>query len=210
MPAVTECIGGTMLQPDAPVRFREKRAELGVCFTNMGTDATISEAKGLGVFSRVVKKCAQRQDALGDVTFYCLGTGAPVKGAQNVGLLSQAELTEFYRQHADVYLNLDTGAKINGWPLGTEALLTGAVLISTDPNGMNGGYGYTEEEMFIVEARDVNSVVERILELAEDRDMWKRMSDASLRKSLFFFGFENQQAKVFAAIESSCAKGAAR
>ena len=52
--------------------------------------------------------------------------------------MTQEQLDEFYASTPiDIYFNLCRSSAINGWPLGGEALMHGALLFSTDALGLN-------------------------------------------------------------------------
>eukprot|EP00339_Tiarina_fusa_P007612 CAMPEP_0117083498 /NCGR_PEP_ID=MMETSP0472-20121206/58793_1 /TAXON_ID=693140 ORGANISM="Tiarina fusus, Strain LIS" /NCGR_SAMPLE_ID=MMETSP0472 /ASSEMBLY_ACC=CAM_ASM_000603 /LENGTH=82 /DNA_ID=CAMNT_0004812157 /DNA_START=272 /DNA_END=520 /DNA_ORIENTATION=- len=69
-----------------------------------------------------------------------------------MGSMNQANLSAFYRDNVDIYVNTEPGKKLNGWPLGMEALLQGAVGIQADPHHLSRTeeWNITKADMFVV------------------------------------------------------------
>ena len=120
-----------------------------------------------------------------------------------MGILNQDELDKFYSSHVNIYVSADTGRLLNGWPLGIEALLQGAVGIVTDPHNMNTAWGLTRDEIKIVPSNsETASEIARFLcTVAANRSLLFRMASLSQAKIHSLLSYDKSQGRVFAAIE---------
>jgi hypothetical protein len=125
-----------------------------------------------------------------------------------MGMMEQNDLDEFYKSSVDIYINTETGKALNGWPLGIEALIQGAVGIQMDPLGMNSGWGFTDEEMFILRSESdlVSQIGSILVKLVQDRHLLHRMSLKSQKKIFDLLAYEKSQANVFRALTTRICK----
>ena len=204
---VVFALGGTFLQRNSlkvPKRRKEETDKIAVCFTQASGNAL---EKGDAFFEQSIRGFAASFPDLWKKTIvYTVGRARPITNLSviNMGVMDQERLDAFYRGYVDIYINTETGLAFNGWPLGSEALLQGAVGITTDSQGMNAGFNFTDEEIFIVPTMEagVPHIIQALARLTNDTDLLYSMSQKIQRKVHELFAFSNSQAKVFAAIDA--------
>lgn len=204
---VVLALGGTFLNQNSlkvPKRRKEESDKIAVCFTQASGNA---REKGDAFFEQAIKGFAASFPDLWKKTIvYTVGRSSPITNMSviNMGVMDQERLDAFYRGYIDIYINTETGLALNGWPLGSEALLQGAVGITTDPQGMNAGFNFSDEEIFIVPTMEagVPHIIQALARLTNDTDLLYSMSQKSQRKVHELYAFSNSQAKVFAAIDA--------
>ena len=132
-----------------------------------------------------------------DVRFIAIGNTAFSKPIERVAPMPMHELMDFYRQEVDIMVSIDTAKAFNGWPLGVEAALNGAVLITTDIANANQHYGFPNESLFIFDLNQRSAVVEFIHEMNVDRRQLMARSQFCQRAFLTFYAYEAQQGRIF-------------
>jgi hypothetical protein len=130
-----ETLAGFYNPPGGDYRHVVQRdhGPIHVCFTTLGPP----EVKGTHHYLKLVHAYRERYGN-GSVVFHSVGRVPERVGIHHINVLGQSALNEFYkRTPIDVYVNLDLQPGINGWPLGLEAMVQGAVLFSTDELDLN-------------------------------------------------------------------------
>lgn len=199
---VVMALGGSYLQKETMLIPKNYSASkrIGICFTQMSGDSTF---KGDDIFANAIKWFSKNHPGLRKETqVYTVGRSSHVDGGIAMGMMEQNDLDEFYKLSVDIYINTETGKALNGWPLGVEALIQGAVGIQTDPLGMNSGWGFTDEEMFILQSESdlVTQIGSMLVKLVQDRHLLYGMSMKSQKKIFDLLAYEKSQAKVFRAL----------
>ncbi len=159
--------------------------------------------------------------------FGTFGADAP-NGRCNASYLfppmAQASLNLAYADQIDIFVNPDTGIT-NGWPLGGESLLTGAVIFSTDVRDSNVGSGFgfvpltdatradnTAEFVFLETLQpnitvpvflppNITRAALQLAELHSDRALLESMSLRSQSRACRLFGYDSVLNKMFQAID---------
>ena len=151
--------------------------KLTVCFTCLGNPST----KGYSLFCNVANLAVRTFDAEKINFVTCGNINQSIPEIKCKGLLSQQELCKFYKEEVDVYFNADTGIEYNGWPLGIEALLSGCVLMTTDPKGENQHYfNFTTDEIFIITPTTSEIMIVSFLKsLLEDRSLCQKIATSA-------------------------------
>lgn len=172
--------------------FKSASIPLRICFTCYW-DHT---GKGFDNYVTIAKTF---RDKYPDSTaeFLSIGSAPRSEGIQTFGHMSQLELSAYYSENVDIYVNLENGLCFNGWPLGTEALVCGSVLLTTDCHNFNkiSGFNFTESEMFISEPNNIQFYVDAIAALDSDRHRLLKMSHKGQEKALEILSYNNHQAK---------------
>ena len=135
-----------------------------------------------------------------------VGPNSNRSGVQYTGLMNQEHLDTFYREKIDIYINPEPGLHFNGWPLGTEAMIQGAVMITTDPLGMNNHYHFTKDEMVIVPVGGAEEIATAVVELVNDRALLHRVSNMGQKRLFEVLNYDNGIGKVFEAMEARMEK----
>ena len=170
---------------------------LTVCFTSLG----VVIDKGADHYLQIAELFATTYPA-DNVIFLGVGIVPPSPAVAHLRAMPQTALDAFYQQTVDIMFNLDRTDCEHGWPLGTEGLVKGAVLFSTDLHNMNERNGYRfGEEVFIVNETHMNRTVDQLHAYYEDRDMLHRHSLAGQHRAHHLFGFDKQMRVVLGAID---------
>lgn len=139
----------------------QKNGQLRLCFTTLGN----LYFKGYTIFKNLAHLASQK---FGKEKFRFIAVGN-IKESDDIierkGILSQPDLHKFYYEDVDIYINGDNGVEYNGWPLGTEALLAGCLLITTDIHQENCHYfNFTPDEMLIITPTNCELIILDFLE----------------------------------------------
>lgn len=191
---VLECLGGSFISRDMPqfVPKPLKQGKLTVCFASMGH----AKEKGSDHFLQIAKTY---HDVFPrhNVRFVAISKAAFPKPVERVAPMAMHDLMEFYQQEVDIIISIDTAKAFNGWPLGVEAALNGAVLITTDSSNANRHYGFPDDSLFIFNHTQIEPVVELIRQLELDRHRLLTRSRRCQQAFLDFYAYEKQQGRVF-------------
>jgi len=181
---------------EAPVRKPKKdTGPLNVCFTCLGEHY----AKGVDLYINVVELYRKRHPN-DYMAFYFVGSSPISKLIAFVPLMSQEQLDAFYRKEIDVMLNLERNKTVNGWPLGTEAAINGAVLLTTDNDNLNKRNRFFLDDFHIVSMHHTDGIIHKIKQLYDDRQLLHSKS-VSLQDRVFeLFKYENMMGKLFKTI----------
>lgn len=170
--------------------------KMTVCFSSLG----ISEDKGDDYYLEVVDRYTQKY-AVDNIEFISIGNCKKHPHIESFQPMNYKDLAKFYQKKVDIYLNLETGYFINGWPLGLEAIREGAVLITTDRHDSSKHYDHP----FYV-TNNINDFVEFIKILHDDRVLLKIKSKECQKFVTRYSSYENQQLKIKKFIEENINK----
>ena len=187
--------GGAFYYKDEILKYKSVNTNLNtpltVCFTSLGN----YEDKGAHHYVALVNffhstyphipiKCI----SIGNCPSSPLITPCPP--------MDQKSLSEFYYSNVDVIINLETGAGLNGFPLGCEAIIQGAVLFTTDLYNQNSNNNYNFDPFHII-TFDYPSIAEKIVHLHTDRESLSQKSKALQEKMFQLFSYQNTMQKIF-------------
>lgn len=176
-----------------PVRsFDTEHNYLRVCFTSLGDP----EMKGLPHYIEL-SNYFKRHFPLDNITFYLVGLRHKEYGNDSnlvhIPQMSQANLNKFYQENVDIICNLDTTKYLNGWPLGVEAVLTGALLLTTDRFNLNErNRFYFNEGLFVADRNNLSEAASWIHRYVNDRRRLQRDSMIIQRLAFFLFNYDAQ------------------
>jgi len=197
--------GATYLQKDTPKRRKKMLSTLsfGVCFTSLGHPIE----KGYVLYEEIVKMYVTKYPD-DEIEFNACGN-CDEYGKLDIikyhSKLPQKELDEFYHNNIDVYLNLHQTDTFQGFPLGTEAVLQGSVLITSDmcQNNQGNGFNLTDDDgIFIRDPKNTEQIMKLIKCLYDDRIKCYELGMKAQDKAYELFSYENQQQKIFDFIEN--------
>lgn len=173
-------------------KLKEAKDTLAVSFASLG----IVSEKGSDHYVKIAE-IFKRTFPKDDVLFFGIGNVPPSPAVIHLDVMSQAQLNAFYRRYIDVAFNLDRTEMRNGWPLGAEAMLQGAILFTTDNHHMNNKTGFHfGDEVYVVVEDDIDATVDKLHELVNDQVMLRRLSRAAQQRSARVFGYENTMKKI--------------
>lgn len=191
-----ECLGGTFFTREGihPYKVSIKHKDrLIVAFASLGH----SVEKGASTYLEITKNFKDKYP-LSNVNFIAIGNYPfEQQGVEIYSPMPMMKLIDFYKSNVDILISIDTGIAFNGWPLGIEAALTGALLATTDPNNLQQYYDIPDNSLAIFDISNTIGVVDLIHNMDEDRiELFKRGN-----KCREFFStmcsYENQQSKIF-------------
>ena len=174
-----------------PKKINNKK--ITVCFSSLG----ISVDKGDDSYLQIVDRYNQYYPS-DYVEFISIGNCKTHPHITRYPPMDYIQLEKFYQTKVDIYLNLETGYFLNGWPLGLEAVKEGAVLITTDRHGVSDYYTHP----FYV-SNNTSKFVDFIKELHDDRDLLMKKSVMCQEFVLEYSSYQNQQLKIKDYIEET-------
>ena len=189
-----ELYGGTFLKkgevpiPQKPIND----GVLTVGFASMGHSAE----KGTRHYVRLAKLYKEKYPN-SRVEFISIGQSALDPAIIHHAPMAMQDLLTFYRQQVDIMVTMDTGIAYNGWPLGSEAALSGAVLATTDPHGARDKYNLAPDTIFCFDLDNLQRLADFIVSLDQDRSYLQKRSSALQSEITAMLSYENQQVKIF-------------
>jgi hypothetical protein len=174
---------------------------LVVCFTSLG-DIKEKGADHYVSFAEAFHTRYPRDN----VVFWGIGNVPPSPIVQVLPAMPQAELDKVYADRVDVYITCENTDRMNGWPLGSEAVLRGAVLFATDDNNYNDGNGYFFSEGFTRlgnRSADNMAALEQLHRYAEDFNELHRHSVAIQQRAVKLFSFTAQMQPIFLKLDAT-------
>jgi len=199
-PVVT-VYGGPIFPPGSKVVLKREHAPLQplfACFTSLGD----VKEKGADLYVAIAESF-RRTHPKDNVVFFGVGAVPPSSAVVHLESMPQASLDAFYREHVDIIFNLERTDRLNGWPLGTEAVAQGAVLFTTDHLNLNerNGYNFGEEVHIVVEA-NMEATVHRLHLYYGDRPVLHNHSLAGQQRIKEIYGYEAQMPPLLDAIKA--------
>jgi glycosyltransferase involved in cell wall biosynthesis len=190
--------------------FMHRQETLQVGFASVGVD----KEKGVHLFLDLCHWFLKNRASLPIKFFFVGRLGPDVAVPRNVvvsPMMTQEQLDLYYSSEVDVYVNFETGAGVHGWPLGVEAVLTGAVLVTTDVHDSNSNNKFNfrtytnypssaEIAVFDVPV-EVEKVASFLVSLYNDRSLLRSMSVNGQKKACTLFSYENHMNKLFETID---------
>lgn len=197
---VVEVFGGVFLPRGARKELKAAKSPsqpLGVAFSSLGD----VREKGADLYVALAERFKERYP--GDPAgFYGVGNVPASPTVIHVPTMPQANLTAFYRSKIDVYFNLDRTDRRNGWPLGIEAVLEGAVLFTTEDKGMNAANNFKfREGLTIVTEGNEAPALALLHDYVQDRRKLALHSAAIQQRSVDLFGYAQQTGRIARAIK---------
>lgn len=189
---ILEIYGGPMVPNGHQCDFtppNRKRA-MHVCFTSVGN----MEKKGAYEYQEIAERYALTYP-YDPVKFFAVGNVPNSMNIISLKAMDQKMLSKFYRDDVDIIFNLDTTDNENGWPLGSEAMLEGNILFSTDPRDLNVANGFNFE-FFKVNLSDIDQVLRNLRSLRKNRKKMIAMQKATQKKACALFSYNVTTKKV--------------
>jgi hypothetical protein len=182
-------IGPMFEHNESVINKKINNGEFVVCFSSMG----YNNDKGANDFSKIVDDYIIKYPK-DNIRFISIGNCVENAKIKKFSPMDYKELQHFYYKNVDVYLNLDTGASFNGWPLGMESLKSGSVLITTDKLNVSKFYNLDNSPFFIT--NNLSDFVVIIKKLYDDRNLTLEKSIKCQKFVYDYTSYENQQLKI--------------
>ena len=202
---VLEAFGGPFLTEHAQLLHRaphERGQNLTVCFTSLGA----MEEKGADHYITIAE-AYQALYGLDGIEFLGIGNVPSSPAVTALQSMPQVSLDALYASRVDIIFNLDRTHNRHGWPLGSEAVLQGAVLFSTDKHGLNEANKFYFHDGFVrVIEGDVAATVKALRTYALDRALLSRHSFAVQERTAKLFGFGEQMGKIIISMKAAISR----
>jgi hypothetical protein len=206
---VIHAYGGPFLRQGAiRISKNKKSAEtpLFICFTSLGS----IEEKGADHYVAVAEEY-NRIYSDDNVIFYGVGIVPSSPSVVHKDQMPQAELDDFYRDTVDIIFNLDRTNNRHGWPLGLEAVKHGAVLFSTNYQGLNSKNGFDFFEGFVeVDEFHINKTISTLRKYSLDREILLNHSMKIQKRFFQLFDFTSQMHKIILSIDTAISASLSR
>lgn len=169
---------------------------LKICFTSLGN---IIE-KGADIYIKIAEKYKNMYPN-DDIIFYGIGIVPTSPIITKMNPLPQSELDIFYRDNIDIIFNLDRGNLLNGWPLGVEGAIYGALLLTTNNDNMNILNNYNFNEFLLINSNNIDDIINKIKMLYIDRELLNKLSIELQTKVHHLFSFDRTMKLIFEFIQ---------
>jgi hypothetical protein len=192
----TEALIATMLMPNDSIISNIEKNHIGVCFSSLG----FGHAKGDKNYLRIVDYYREKYSNDDRVKFFSVGNCEYHPNIIQLDPMDYISLNKFYRETIDIYLNLENGSDFNGWPLGIDAAMEGAVILTTDARKSNDVYKVPHNSYIIINA--IDQAAQIIKDLSTNRDLLLEHSVNTKEYLDKIITYDNQQKRIFNFIES--------
>jgi hypothetical protein len=190
------CAKGARMIPKQP---SSNGSPLVVAFTSLGD----VRSKGADLYVSIAQDY-RRTFPKDNITFLGIGNVPSSPAVQAMQPMPQADLLVFYRDTVDVIMSLERTDRENGWPLGIEAVLEGAVLFTMDKFGLNEANGFNfGDGIVIVSEWDTAPVLDKLHSYVHNRELLRIHSRTIQERAFELFSFEKQVGTIFGALERS-------
>jgi hypothetical protein len=185
-----EALMGPFMEKDQVILKNKKKERLGVVFASLGH----GYAKGDQYFVKLVEKY-KKFFPRDKIDFYSIGNCQQSKDIFHSTPMDYISLSEFYREYCDIYLNLETGRDLNGWPLGIEAAIEGSLIFTSDTRDSSALYGVPSNSFFI--SNSLEAHLHKIKEIYENRELINVYGENTRDYLSTIITYENQQEVIF-------------
>lgn len=186
----------TLLDKDEEIITNIDRERLGVCFSSLGPRHIKGEKTYLDIAE--FYKTNYPDDT---VDFYSVGNCVRSPYIKHFEAMDYKTLGEFYKKHINMYLNLETGINFNGWPLGIEAVVQGAVILTTDYRQSATKYKIPPNTFFI--SNHLSDIVKGIKQFYENKNLLQEYSLNTKAYLTSLISYKQQQSRIFDFIQNA-------
>ena len=181
---------GPMFSKHEEIKIKNiNNSELTICFSSLGN----GDEKGDDKYINIVNDYKLKYP-IDNVNFISIGNCKKHDNIVNYSPMNYVELENFYYNNVDVYLNLETGKRFNGWPLGIESVKAGAVLITTDTLNVSNLFDLKSNPFYIT--NDLNHYVDIIKSLHDDRVKLQKKSKEGQNFVIKYSSYDKQQLRL--------------
>lgn len=172
---------------------------LTVCFSSIGD----GNGKGDNMYIRIVEEYSRRYPS-DKIQFISIGNCMDNDKIRKYSTFDYLSLHHFYKENVDIYLNLETGVFPNGWPLGLEAMCSGAALLTTDVKNSYPKYDIRKDSIQV--CHSINDFVDKIRELSINRNYLYTITQNNNEFIDRYINMNNQQYKIHSFIKDVMAR----
>lgn len=187
---------GPFLEKDQAILTNVSKQRLGICFSSLGH----GHAKGDMAYLAIAEYYRNNYPNHA-VDFYSVGNCSRSAYIKHFDAMDFRALSNFYKNHIDLYVNLETGAEFNGWPLGIEAAVQGAVLLTTDSRQSASKYRVPDKTFFI--SNQIADIVNGIKQFYENKTLLQEYSINTQAYLTSLISYQQQQSRIFDFIQNA-------
>ena len=156
--------GGPFFTKEQKFNKKELNDKICICFTSLGG---VYE-KGADIYIAMVNKFYEKYSNNNkNYSFISIGKCLPSKYVTHYEAMDQEKLSYFYNKNVDVLISLDSGIQLNGFPLGTEGIIEGCILLTTDIHNQNKLNNFNLDDFFIIDRNNIEDIIKKILILKD-------------------------------------------
>jgi tRNA G46 methylase TrmB len=168
---------------------KECNEKICICFTSLGD----FYEKGADIYVSLVNKFYETHSNNNNnmnYSFISIGKCLPSKYITHYDAMDQEKLNCFYNKNVDVLISLDSGIQLNGFPLGTEGIIEGCILLTTDIHNQNKLNNFNLDDFFIIDRNNIEDIIKKILIL---KDKSIRLSKLNMLQNKIYnlFSYNN-------------------
>jgi hypothetical protein len=190
-----ECPMGTFLKNGQDLLTNQAKERFGVCFASLGHGTS----KGEREYRTIVDNYKFRFQS-DKIDFYAIGNCGKSVNLTLLDAMDYVSLGNFYREKIDLFLNLETGLELNGWPLGVEAAIQGSVLLTTDTRQSHGKFQTPINTIYVPRSLDdFGKTIRSFYNNPKMLTEYSQNTKAYLKEKI---SYENQQLKIFDFLKS--------
>lgn len=156
--------GGPFFTKEQKCNKKELNDKICICFTSLGD---VYE-KGADIYIAMVNKFYEKySNNNNNYSFISVGKCLPSKYVTRYDAMDQEKLSYFYNKNVDILISLDSGIQLNGFPLGTEGIIEGCILLTTDIHDQNKLNNFNLDDFFIIDRNNIEDIIKKILILKD-------------------------------------------
>ena len=165
--------GGPFFTKEQKCNQKEINDNICICFTSLGD----YYEKGADIYVSLVNKFYETYSNNNmNYSFISIGKCLPSKYIKHYDAMDQEKLSYFYNKNVDILISLDSGIQLNGFPLGTEGIIEGCILLTTDVHNQNKLNNFNLDDFFIIDRNNIEDVIKKILFLKDKSNRLEKMN----------------------------------
>jgi hypothetical protein len=181
--------GGPFFTKEQKCNEKEINYNICICFTSLGDHYE----KGADIYVSLVNKFYETYSNNNmNYSFISIGKCLPSKYITHYDAMDQEKLSYFYNKNVDILISLDSGIQLNGFPLGTESIIEGCILLTTDIHNQNKLNNFNLDDFFIIDRNNIEDIIKKILFLNDTSTRLEKMN--ILQNKIYnLFNYNNTQ-----------------
>jgi tRNA G46 methylase TrmB len=185
--------GGPFFIKNEKIKEKNMKDDLCICFTSLGNN----KQKGADIYLELASKFFENETSdKKDVRFISIGNCLSSKFITHYKPMDQNALSNFYYNHVDIVVSLDSGIMLNGFPLGVESMIEGCIVLTTDIHNQNKLNNFHFDPFFIIDKNNIEDIINRILFLKNKQN--RIVKSKYLQNKVYeLFNYEKQNKEIF-------------
>jgi len=171
---------------------------LNVCFTSLGDIYQKGADKYIELVNLYHNKYNNNSN---NINFISIGNCPDNQYITKINPLPQDQLSDYYYNNIDVYINLDSGVELHGFPLGVEAGIEGCILLTTDIHNANIKNNFNFDNFLIIDRNNLDDIITKLIKLC-DITFRKKLSIYIQNKLFDLFSYNSYMKHIFQIIDN--------